>query len=205
MAFIEPDQVVTLDALVTQRNAPAWGLGRISNRQAGVADYHYDDSAGAGITAYDVDTGIDISHPDFENRAIWGSNHVDGVNQDQNGHGTHVAGTIAGKTYGVAKKARLVAVKVLDAQGSGTISGIIAGMDWSVNHARQNGGIAKSTMNMSLGGGRSTSFNQAAASVVRSGMFLAVAAGNDGVSDPSTGPFVFILLICTNQFAFFWI
>lgn len=173
--------------MVTQPNAP-WGLGRISSRQRGNPNYYYDDSAGAGITAYDVDTGIDINHPDFEGRAIWGTNQVDNVNTDQNGHGTHVAGTIAGRTYGVAKKARLVAVKVLDARGSGSISGIIAGMNWSVNHARQNGGLGKSVMNMSLGGGRSTSFNQAAASVVSSGMFLAVAAGNDGVSAPSSRP-----------------
>ncbi|KAL1953731.1 hypothetical protein VTO42DRAFT_2330 [Malbranchea cinnamomea] len=188
VAYVEPDQEVKLDALVTQSNAPSWGLGRISNRQAGIRDYHYDDSAGEGVIVYDVDTGIDISHPDFEGRAIWGSNHVDRVNQDQNGHGTHVAGTIGGRAYGVAKKATIVAVKVLDAQGSGTISGIIAGLDWSVNHARQNGVTRRAALNMSLGGGRSISFNQAAASAVQAGLFVAVAAGNEGQNAGNTSP-----------------
>lgn len=169
-------------ALQTQRNAPSWGLGRISNRQVGIRDYHYDSTAGRGVTAYIIDTGIDIRHPDFGGRAIWGTNTVDGSNTDGNGHGTHCAGTVASNTYGVAKAARLVAVKVLGADGSGSNAGVIKGMEWVIQHAQQNGITRKAVVNMSLGGGYSASSNQAAAAIVRAGIFLAVAAGNDNVS-----------------------
>jgi subtilisin family serine protease len=179
--FVEPDMVMKICAPTVQRNAPSWGLGRISNRQANIRDYYYDDSAGAGTTAYVVDTGIDTAHPDFQGRALWGSNHVDGDDSDGHGHGTHVAGTIGGATYGVAKRTTLVAVKVLNARGQGNTGGIIAGIEWSVRDARGRG-IATTTMNMSLGGTRSNALNRAAAAAVQAGMFVAVAAGNDGVS-----------------------
>ncbi|KAI1912735.1 subtilisin-like serine protease [Ophidiomyces ophidiicola] len=177
VAYIERDQVVTASAVVTQRNAP-WGLGRVSNRRPGVSDYRYDDSAGQGVTAYIVDTGIDVNHPDFRGRATWGTNTVDSINRDCNGHGTHCAGTVAGTTYGIAKNARLVAVKVLDCNGSGSTSAIMRGLEWAVQHARSNGGAGRAVMNMSLGGSFSQASNAAAAAVVRAGIFLAVAAGN---------------------------
>jgi subtilisin family serine protease len=172
--------VVKICAPTVQRNAPSWGLGRISNRQRGIRDYYYDDTAGAGTRSYVVDTGIEITHPEFRGRAIWGSNHIDSDNRDGHGHGTHVAGTIGGTTYGVAKRTTLVAVKVLNAQGGGTISSILGGIDYSVRNA-QSTGIARATMNLSLGGSRSSSLNSAVAAAVRAGMFVAVAAGNEGV------------------------
>ncbi|KAI1911198.1 Secreted subtilisin-like serine protease sub5 [Ophidiomyces ophidiicola] len=196
VAFIEPDQVVKLNDLVEQPNAPTWGLGRISNKRVGISNYFYDSSAGEGIWAYDVDTGVDISHPEFEGRAIWGSNHVDKDDTDGHGHGTHVGGTIGSKTYGVAKKAKIIAVKVLSASGSGSNSGVIAGIDWSVNHARQANMISKSVMNLSLGGGRSDATNMAVANAFKAGMHVAVAAGNDNRdarnSSPASEP-----LVCT--------
>jgi subtilisin family serine protease len=103
----------------TQTGAP-WGLARISSAEPGGSTYTYDDSAGAGTCAYVVDTGIDTEHPDFEGRAKFLANFADDSDADGQGHGTHVAGTIGGATYGVAKKTSLFAVKVLDDSGSGT-------------------------------------------------------------------------------------
>lgn len=115
--YIEQDAVVTIQA--TQENAD-WGLARLSSSDPGSTTYTYDDSAGEGTCAYVIDTGIYVEHEDFEGRATFLSNQVDSDNTDGNGHGTHVAGTIGSKTYGVAKKTQLFAVKVLDASGSGT-------------------------------------------------------------------------------------
>lgn len=173
--------------IVTQEDAPSWGLGRISHVEAGNSDYVYDDSgAGSNITFYGVDTGIDINNAEFEGRAEWGTNVVDESDSDDNGHGTHTAGTAAGKVYGVAKAAHLVAVKVLDGQGSGSTSGIIKGINWCVEHAKSTGVAGKAVMNMSLGGGRAQALDAAAAKAVEAGIFLAVAAGNEGVSFYST-------------------
>lgn len=171
-----------IQAAGVQRSSP-WGLARLSARKAGGSDYFYDDSLGKGITIYGVDTGIDIYHPDFQGRAIWGTNTVDNQNWDGNGHGTHTAGTFAGSTYGVAKKANIVSVKVLNAQGSGSNSAIIEGINWAVNHAQQNRLINRAVMNLSLGGAFSQAVNDAAEKAVRAGIFLSVAAGNDNVSD----------------------
>lgn len=176
VAYIEPDVTMRISKQETQKDAPSWGLGRISHKKTGNSDYVYDSTAGEGVTCYAVDTGVDITHPDFEDRATWGSNQVDSDDTDGNGHGTHTAGTMVGKTYGIAKKAKVVAVKVLDSQGSGSTSDIIAGMDWVVKNAKD-----KSVMNMSLGGAKTESLNQAAAKVVEAGVFLAVAAGNENV------------------------
>ncbi|EEP78131.1 predicted protein [Uncinocarpus reesii 1704] len=186
--YVEPDRHVSLNALVTQPNAPSWGLGRISHRQRGSPDFVYDDTAGQGITFYGVDTGIDIRHPDFGGRAVWGTNTAGGSNTDGHGHGTHTAGTVAGATYGIAKKARIVAVKVLNDRGAGQWSGIIGGMNWAVNHARQNRVLGKAVMNMSLGGGLSSAVNQAATNTQNAGIFLAVAAGNDNRDAANTSP-----------------
>lgn len=174
--------MVKLDAITTQRNAPSWGLGRISHKSAGSSDFVFDDSAGSGITIYGVDTGIDIKHPEFGGRATWGTNTVDNEDTDQNGHGTHTAGTFAGATYGIAKKANVIAVKVLNAQGTGSTSGVIQGIQWCTDHAGRNGLRGKAAMNLSLGIRGSTVFNRVAEAAQQSGIFLAVAAGNDGVS-----------------------
>ncbi|KAG9251336.1 cephalosporin C acetylhydrolase [Emericellopsis atlantica] len=181
--YIEQDAVMTISN--TQRNAP-WGLARISSASPGGSTYTYDASAGAGTCAYIVDTGIDTSHPDFNGRASFAANFVDSNNADGQGHGTHVAGTVGGTTYGVAKKTTLYAVKVLGDDGSGTNSGVIAGMDFvsDANDDCPNGSV----VNMSLGGGYSSAINSAAAGIVSSGKFLAVAAGNDGVDARNSSP-----------------
>ena len=137
---------------------------------------------------YGVDTGIDIEHPDFEGRAEWGTNTVDSDDTDGNGHGTHTASTMAGVEFGVAKKASLVSVKVLGADGSGSTAGIIEGIQWVVDDAESRGVTGKSVMNLSLGGGFSQSLNDAATSAVGSGVFMAVAAGNDGADSADYSP-----------------
>ena len=180
--------VVNATANVVQTNVPSWGLSRISSKRTGTTSYTYDSTAGEGIVIYGVDTGIDISHSDFGGRAKWGTNTVDSSNTDGNGHGTHTASTAAGSKYGVAKKATLIAVKVLGADGSGTNSGVISGMDWAVKDAKSRGITGKAVMNMSLGGSYSKAMNDAAANVVSSGIFLAVAAGNEAENASNSSP-----------------
>ncbi|KKZ60348.1 hypothetical protein EMCG_04906 [[Emmonsia] crescens] len=186
--YIEPDLPVKAHKIIIQKNAPSWGLGRISSKKAGSKDFIYDEGAGEGITAYVVDTGIDVKHPDFGGRAIWGTNTVDSLDEDCGNHGTHVAGTIAGTKYGVAKKAKLVAVKVLGCGGQGSITGILMGINWAVKHAREHGGIRKSVMNLSLGSSHSPAFNAAIKAVVDAGFFVAVSAGNDNIDASKSSP-----------------
>lgn len=132
--------------------------------------------------------GIRTTHKDFEGRAIWGSNHVDKDDSDGNGHGTHVAGTIGSKTYGVAKNTMLVAVKVLDATGSGALDGVIAGINWAVEDVVANKRVGKAVANLSLGSGNSPALKRAVAAAVKKGLFLAVAAGNSGMDAAGTSP-----------------
>ncbi|KAF9984350.1 subtilisin-like serine protease [Mortierella antarctica] len=136
VAYIEQDAIGT--GMATQSNPPSWGLTRISQRNRGRGPYNFPNSAGAGITVYVLDTGINTAHVEFGGRAVMGANFIRGApNTDDHGHGTHVSGTIGGATYGVAKKVNLVGVKVLDSQSSGSMSGFIQGLDWviSVNRA----------------------------------------------------------------------
>ncbi|KAJ5159038.1 uncharacterized protein N7500_008689 [Penicillium coprophilum] len=201
--YIEPDMVVSLSANEVQSNVPSWGLSRISSKKTGTKDYTYDSTAGKGIVVYSVDTGIDISHTDFGGRAEWGYNAVDDDDSDGNGHGTHTSSTAVGTKYGVAKKAKIVAVKVLDSAGSGTNSQVIDGMEWAVKDAKSRGVTGKSVMNMSLGGGTSQAMNDAAANVVKSGVFLAVAAGNESEdaknSSPASAPEVCTVAASTSS------
>jgi len=189
VAYVEKDQVVYSQKV--QLNAP-WGLARISHRNAltfGTFNkYLFDSSAGKGVTVYIVDTGVNINHTDFGGRAKWGTTVPDGDEDvDGNGHGTHVAGTIAGTRYGVAKKANVVAIKVLRSNGSGTMSDVIKGVEMVAEYhenesdnARKNGKPFKgSVANMSLGGGRSRSLDAAVNGAVDVGVNFVVAAGND--------------------------
>jgi subtilisin family serine protease len=172
VAYIEQDGVV--EAWTTQSGA-TWGIDRIDQRARPLSGTYTYTSTGSGVTAYIIDTGIQTSHPQFGGRAAVSYDAVgDGQNgQDCNGHGTHVAGTVGSATYGVAKGVTLRAVRVLNCSGSGTNSGVIAGMNWvASNHA------ARAVANMSLGGGYSASTNTAANNLAASGVFLAVAAGN---------------------------
>ncbi|GAA3086303.1 S8 family peptidase [Streptomyces rectiviolaceus] len=185
VASVEQNRTVRADA--TQTNAP-WGLDRIDQTSLPLSGtYTYPDTAGSGVTAYVIDTGVRISHSEISGRAVNGYDAVDRDNtaQDGNGHGTHVATTIAGKTYGVAKKAKIVAVRVLDNNGSGTTAGVIAGIDWvTSNHAAG----APAVANMSLGGGASTSLDNAVKNSIADGVSYAVAAGNEGVNASSSSP-----------------
>jgi cerevisin len=185
VAYVERDQVVRVNEL--QRNAP-WGLSRVAHREPltfrNFNRYLYDARGGEGVTAYVVDTGINIHHVDFEGRASWGATIPDGdADEDGNGHGTHVAGTMVGGRYGVAKKARVVAVKVLRSNGSGTMADVVRGVEWvaeahlaAVQADKAHRG---SVANMSLGGGMSKALNAAVNAAVESGVHFAVAAGND--------------------------
>ncbi|KAJ3274258.1 serine protease [Terramyces sp. JEL0728] len=183
IAFIEQDKIMTISE--TQSKSPAWGLTRISVRDhPAKADkaYTYPDSAGTGVTAYIIDTGVFVGHPEFEGRARVGKTFTSDGTKDGNGHGTHVAGTIGSKTYGVAKNVSLVAVKVLDNQGSGSTSNVIAGIDWAAkdSSSRDGTGKRKSVANMSLGGGASAALDRAVKAATDVGLVFGVAAGNSG-------------------------
>jgi subtilisin family serine protease len=184
VASVEQDQRVSI-ADVTQSNAP-WGLDRIDQTSLPLSGtYTYPDSAGSGVTAYVIDTGVRITHQQISGRASYGYDAVDGdtTASDGNGHGTHVATTIAGSTYGVAKKAKIVAVRVLDNNGSGTTAGVIAGIDWVTrNHS------GPSVANLSLGGGASATLDTAVRNSIASGVTYAVAAGNSNANASSYSP-----------------
>ena len=149
----------------TQDNPPSWGLDRIDQAEtAGDGAYTYPDAAGEDVTAYVIDTGVRVTHKDFEGRATSGFDAIDNDDDadDGNGHGTHVAGTIAGASHGVAKKAKIVAVRVLDDAGSGTTEQVVAGIDWvTENHQ------GPSVANMSLGGGADEALDAAVPEVHR--------------------------------------
>ncbi|WP_455352060.1 S8 family peptidase [Streptomyces sp. SYSU K217416] len=168
----------------TQDNPPSWGLDRIDQADtAGDKKYTYPDAAGEGVTAYVIDTGVRISHQDFEGRASHGFDAIDNDDSadDGNGHGTHVAGTIAGASHGVAKKAKIVGVRVLDDNGSGTTEQVVAGIDWvTKNHQ------GPSVANMSLGGGADEALDEAVRKAIASGVTFGVAAGNES-SDAGQG------------------
>ncbi|KAF2404545.1 subtilisin-like protein [Trichodelitschia bisporula] len=187
VAYIEADGIAHTQAAITQSDAP-WGLGRISHRSKGVSDYAYDTSAGEGTCAYIVDTGIYAEHPEFEGRATFVKDVAGSATTDDNGHGTHVAGTIGSRSYGVAKKTKLYGIKVLDSSGSGAWSDIVTGIQLAVSHSKTQSCPKGVVVNMSLGGGKQQSVNDAVAAAVDAGLFFAVAAGNDGQDFSSTSP-----------------
>jgi subtilisin family serine protease len=175
VAYIEQDQTYSVDA--TQTGA-TWGIDRIDQRNRPLSGTYTYTSTGAGVRVYIIDTGINPSHSQISGRAstVYGSN-------DCHGHGTHVAGTVGGSTYGVAKGALIRGVRVLGCTGSGSTSGIVAGMDWvRVNH------IKPAVANMSLGGGFSSSLNSAANNLSNAGVFVAVAAGNSNANACNYSP-----------------
>ncbi|MBA4158545.1 MAG: S8 family serine peptidase [Gemmatimonadetes bacterium] len=172
VAYIEQDQVVT--TMDTQRNA-TWGLDRTDQRALPLnTEYNYNQT-GSGVNAYIIDTGILLTHQEFTDRLIGGFDAITsgGTANDCNGHGTHVAGTVGGTVYGVAKAVKLSPIRVLDCNGSGTTSGVIAGVDWVTANR-----VKPAVANMSLGGGASASLDEAVRKSVAAGVTYAVAAGN---------------------------
>jgi subtilisin family serine protease len=182
VAWVEQDRVVSLAA--TQQNA-TWGLDRIDQRNRPLSStFTYPNSAGSGVTAYIIDTGILTSHSQFGGRASLGPTFAGGGSAtDCNGHGTHVAGTVGGSTYGVAKSVRLVAVKVLSCSGSGSVSGVVSGINWVTQNAAR-----PAVANMSLGGGASSSIDNAVTNSINSRITYAVAAGNSSANACNSSP-----------------
>jgi subtilisin family serine protease len=187
VSYVEADTRVSVNELLEQSNSPP-GLNRLSQVTPDQQTYVFDGTAGEGITAYVVDTGILTTHTEFEGRATFGANFVNNVDTDENGHGSHVAGTIAGVTFGVAKRAQVVAVKVLGADGGGSNSGVLDGMQWVIQDVEQKGIAGKAVMNMSLGGGRSQAMNRAIQAIFDAGIVPVVAAGNEAQDTANTSP-----------------
>jgi subtilisin family serine protease len=180
--YVEEDGVVYAN---TTQTSATWGLDRIDQRDLPMdGNYNYT-STGSGVNAYIIDTGIRTSHSQFGGRASVAYDAIgDGQNgQDCNGHGTHVSGTVGGSTYGVAKSVRLYAVRVLNCSGSGSNSGVIAGVDWVKNNH-----VKPAVANMSLGGGASSALDTAVSNAIAAGVTFAVAAGNDNVDACNSSP-----------------
>lgn len=172
VAYIEADRRVSIDG---DQAGATWGLDRVDQRDLPLnSSYHYD-VTGSGVKAYIIDTGVLTTHSEFTGRTAAGYSAIGGTPTDCNGHGTHVAGTVGGTTYGVAKAVTIVPVRVLDCSGNGTDAGVIAGIDWvTANHTS-----GPAVANMSLGGGVSTALDTAVNNSINDGVFYAVAAGND--------------------------
>jgi subtilisin family serine protease len=185
---IEPDLTVQLNQTSPQNQAP-WGLDRIDQVDRPLNTQYFFNYTGAGISAFVIDSGIRGDHLEFTGRLLPGYSVVADTNgtNDCNGHGTHVAGTLGGSTYGVAKLAQLVPVRVLNCAGSGTLSGVIAGIDWAAGTS-----LRPAVANLSLGSSKSIAFNAAIAGAVAKGITVVVAAGNSAANacnySPSSEP-----------------
>ena len=184
VAYVEQDQIVSVDN--SQYNVPSWGLDRTDQRSLPLSgSYSYTHPA-ASVDAYIFDTGIRLTHEDFSGRAIMGYDAYPGQDPatDAHGHGTHVAGTVGGDRYGVAKGIRLIAVRVLGKDGNGYMSDLAAGIDWATNHHTNKPAVG----NMSLGGGTSQFMEDALRQAVADGITICVAAGNSGVDADNYSP-----------------
>jgi subtilisin family serine protease len=178
---IEPDAVFRI--ATTQPNPPSWGLDRIDQRNLPLSSSYTFNTTAANVHAYIIDTGIDPAHSQFGGRATQVFNSAGGPNRDCHGHGTHVGGTVGSATYGVAKGVRLYGVKVLSCSGGGTTASVIAGMNFvAANHN------SPAVANMSLGGGFSASINTALNNLANSGVFVAVASGNNNGNACNNSP-----------------
>ncbi|KAF5497228.1 Alkaline protease 1 [Colletotrichum siamense] len=200
---VEPDTLIYLEPTeapaaskrdLTTQTSSIWSLGDLSHLEAGATEYVYDETAGEGTTAYVFDTGIRLSHEEFEGRARFGINGVTGSteqtgsNSDTSGHGTHVAATIVGKTYGVAKKATVVDVKVFDGD-TGSTSWILTGMTWAIDEIVSKGAQNSSVLNLSLSSvGGTTALDNAVLAAYQQGVLAVVAAGNSNQPTTDVSP-----------------
>jgi subtilisin family serine protease len=182
VAYVEQNQIYTAD--VTQTGA-TWGIDRVDQRALPLSTTYTYSTTASNVHAYIIDTGILTTQTQFGGRASSGFDFVDNDSNatDCNGHGTHVAGTVGGSTYGVAKGVSLVAVRVLNCSGSGTTAGVVSGINWVTSHA-----IKPAVANMSLGGGASTTLDNAVSASVASGVTYAVAAGNSSANACNSSP-----------------
>lgn len=184
---VEEDAVFKISDYLVQKT-PVWNLDRIDQRNSELdSKYYYHNSSGSEVFNYILDTGIDINHTEFEGRALWGANFADNEGADgcMHPHGTHVAGTIGSKSYGVAKKTNLISVKVLDCEGSGSTSGVLKGISFVMKHKVQGKG---KVINMSLGGPLSVALNKAVQQATQAGIFVVTAAGNENSNACNTSP-----------------
>lgn len=180
---------VLAGSFLTQENAPRH-LARLSSRY-GIDElvYHYPQQyQGEGAVVYVLDTGVKCDHPEFEGRCEFGADFTGEGTTDENGHGTHVAGIVGSKTYGVAKKVNIVAVKALNSYGSGTLSSIILGIEYVVKHHRENTSNIPAVINLSIGAFRNSVLNKAIEVAYDNGVVLVAAAGNNGVDACSFSP-----------------
>ncbi|MGW4404806.1 S8 family peptidase [Nonomuraea sp. NPDC004702] len=175
VAYVEQDRTISIEA--TQSPTPSWGLDRIDQRALPLDNSYTYGNNGAGVKAYIIDTGINFTHQDFGGRAISGINILDRAKDatDCHGHGSHVAGTVGGSSYGVAKGVTLVGVRVIGCNGAGAYGDVIAGVDWvAADHAAGQKAVA----NVSLGGPFSQALNDAITGAIDDGVVFAVAAVN---------------------------
>ena len=183
---VEQDQTMSISTI---QAGATWGIDRIDQRALPLSSTYTYNADGTGVTVYIIDTGINFTHTEYSGRAFTGVDEVTagGTAADCNGHGSHVSGTVGGTTYGVAKKVKLVAVRVLDCSGSGSTSGVIAGIDWVTAQKNANPSVP-SAANMSLGGGLSSTLNQAVENSSAAGVVYAIAAGNSSADACNTSP-----------------
>ncbi|WEW58628.1 hypothetical protein PRK78_004096 [Emydomyces testavorans] len=186
-----------------QSPSPSWALRRISHRQRGGRDYIYHETAGKNITIYVVDSGVDVTHSEFDGRAKWGANLLgDGIDYDDDGHGTEIAGILIGKTWGVAKKATVIGIRAFNWGKSATDEQLAGGLPdpgpqeditlvaltWVVRHATQHQKLGKAAMVLSFGEPRNKVLDQAVEEAASAGIFVVIAAGNDGTQTADDSP-----------------
>ncbi|MCW2640704.1 MAG: peptidase in kexin sedolisin [Dactylosporangium sp.] len=182
VAYVEQNQV--LHVLATQPNPPSSGLDRVDQRSLPLDRAFTAPATASNVNAYIIDSGIRVTHGDFGGRATFALNAIgDGIDTDCNGHGTHVAGTVGGSSFGLAKKVRLFAVKVVDCNGGGDVASLVNGINFVTRNA-----VKPAVANMSLGGGASATVDRAVNASIASGVTYAIAAGNENQNACNTSP-----------------